>query len=262
MIRHLPSSLLAAIAFLTRVPVGDAEISPADQQHAARWFPVVGALLACVEGAFALALGRLTFDDLSVAVLVAALGVVATGALHEDGLADTADAIGASRGDRERFFVVLKDSRIGAFGACAIGLSLLSVVSLYTDLGPALPAALIVCETLSRAVPAWLMSVEPYVKPLTTRRSGDLTRCSKSDGSVAIAAALCLSAGACFLSDQLSIAQLLGAIAAAAVVGVSMRIYFRRKIGGVTGDVLGASQQISRIAILVGIVAARTGLSG
>jgi adenosylcobinamide-GDP ribazoletransferase len=94
---------------------------------------------------------------------VAALALV-TGAFHEDGLADTADALGGAF-DREKLFAILKDSRIGSFGATALILVLLLRIAALAKLGPMAAGGLLLGQTLSRTTPVWMMAALPYATP-------------------------------------------------------------------------------------------------
>ncbi len=253
-----PKSFLAAIGFLTRIPIGDVEISKRDQQYATIWFPAVGVLLGAVEASIAHGLGLVGFGNFAIAACVIAVSIVATGALHEDGLADTADAIGAYQGDRERFLAVLKDSRIGAFGATALCVSLLLRAALFTELGSRLSGALIIGETLSRAAPAWLLSVEPYVTPSNHRRSGELSNPPASCGPIAVTFAIGLSVIATISCAGIDGLQLATSLLFGGLAAVGLRAYFRSRVGGITGDLLGATQQVVLIVVLIALAASRS----
>src|SRR5262245_51603355 len=117
----------AAVVFLTRIPLGGFPYSEAEWARAAAWFPLVGSLVgALAAGAWWVVRPA---GDLVAAIVAVIVCLVITGALHEDGLADTADALGGAT-DRAKMFAILKDSRIGTFGAAALALSLLLRVAL------------------------------------------------------------------------------------------------------------------------------------
>ena len=99
------------------------------------------------------------------------VGLVMTGALHEDGLADTADALGGGH-DRESVLRILKDSRVGVFGAVALIMTLLLRVGLLVRLGPHAPVALVLAAVLSRLSPVWLMGTMRDITPVSTSRFG------------------------------------------------------------------------------------------
>ena len=165
---------LLALQFFTRVPVTGrlAEwvgFSPKMLRASAAHFPGVGWLVGGVGAAvFVLALQGLpgTAGALAAALLSMAATVLLTGAFHEDGLADVADGLGGAS-DRSRALEIMKDSRIGAFGALALGLALLAKVSLLALLGAfearALCAGLVLAHVLSRAWPLLLVRWLPYV---------------------------------------------------------------------------------------------------
>ncbi|HEV3193464.1 MAG TPA: adenosylcobinamide-GDP ribazoletransferase, partial [Polyangiaceae bacterium] len=150
----------AALVFLTRLPVGNSLSSTADHTWAPAHFPLVGLLLGCVLAILHSALRRLgTLPD---ATLVIAVSLVVTGALHEDGLADTSDALyGAS--ERQRVLEILKDSRIGTFGACALVVSIVGRIVLLSQLGRAAGWALPIVGCAARVAPVWQMIALPHL---------------------------------------------------------------------------------------------------
>jgi adenosylcobinamide-GDP ribazoletransferase len=235
------------VALLTRVPVGAAPLSAHDLRRAPACFPLVG--LGLGAGA-ALAFRALAPAGPFVAGAVAVgLLLLLTGALHEDGLADTADALGgAPPGDRARLFAILKDSRIGSFGAAALGLSLLLRVLALGALGDRAPAALVFVAAASRAFPVWLMAALPYVTPVETARSGDAVRAGWTQATVATACALLFALG--WGVPHLGPAALL-ALWAAGVATALLGWRFWVRAGGITGDFLGATQQVAEVVLLV-----------
>ena len=146
-----------AFIFLTRIPVGGKDYQEADWRWSTAWFPAVG---ACLGGLAALWITCQTLRPLPSAFLVTGVSML-TGGFHEDGLADTADAMGGLT-LRERLLEILKDSRIGAFGAVALFVALGLKVALLAQLNAAAPIALVITECLSRVVPIWLMVCLPY----------------------------------------------------------------------------------------------------
>jgi adenosylcobinamide-GDP ribazoletransferase len=172
-----------------------------------------------------------------------------TGAFHEDGLADTADALGGAY-DRDRLFAILKDSRIGSFGAAALVMSLVLRVCLLARLGPAAPLALVMVGAASRVPPVWLMAALPYV---TTgdARSRPLTRGGAAQAVMATAlAAGLLGAVHTALSPVAVLAMV--AVSLAAVLLCGWR--FHARAGGITGDFLGATQQVSEAGLLLALI--------
>jgi adenosylcobinamide-GDP ribazoletransferase len=248
--RAFLGGLRAAMMLLTRVPVGSRPTSLEARRWAAAWFPVVAAALGLL-GAVVLQLGPA--GGFLSAVLAVGAVVLVTGALHEDGLADTADALGGAT-DRERLFAILKDSRIGAYGAVALGLSLLVRVAALERAGSGAAAAFLLAQLLSRLPVVWLMAALPYVTPAAVARSADVARAPRSAALVATA----LTAGftaALVRPGWLALPRAAGGAAAAVVVFLLCAWRFRARAGGITGDFLGAAQQLGEAAVLVTVVA-------
>jgi adenosylcobinamide-GDP ribazoletransferase len=237
----------AAVAFLTRLPAGGFPYTPDDLRWATAWFPLIGlGVGALMLGGWLLAapLGAGT-----AAALVVALGVLVTGALHEDGLADTADALGGAA-DRERALEILKDPRVGAFGTVAIVLSILLRVTLLATVGPLAPVAILLGQCVSRAPPVWQLAILPYVSLPATAKSTAFTRAAGPQAAVATLwpTALLL---ALLEVDVLEVADAVGVVAVALGAGATTGAWFHRRLGGVTGDLLGATQQVTEIAVLM-----------
>jgi adenosylcobinamide-GDP ribazoletransferase len=235
----------AAATFLTRIPVGGFPYGDDEWQWSSSWFPVIGAAL----GAIYAAVWWLVAPALGAAVaacVVIAAALMITGAFHEDGLADTADALGGGY-TRDRVLEILKDSRVGAFGAAALVVALGLRAALLVRLGPAAPAALIAVECASRLPPVWLMAAMPYATADAQSRSRLLVRARP--GQVAAATALTMAvlvAGA--LAGAWSVAACGGAVVAGAATAVCLGRWFAWRVGGVTGDFLGATQQVALCA--------------
>jgi adenosylcobinamide-GDP ribazoletransferase len=228
---------LAAVAFLTRAPVGVA-LAGEDVRRAGPYFPVVGAAVGGVAGAVAELLG---------AELGLAAAVLLTGALHQDALADTADATGAP--SRERALQIMRDPRVGAFGVAATVTDLLVKAAALADLVERRRAvrAWVAAGALSRAVPVLLGASLPYA------RSGEGTGQALSRGGRRRAAAAAAVSVGCTAAAARAEGRRLVTVAAgsAALAGVALN----RWLGGVTGDALGAALELTETALLV--VAAR-----
>lgn len=268
-------SYLLAVQFFTRIPVTGrlaawVGFSPMMLRASAAHFPGVGLLVGVVAGTVFAALMALLPDAVYAPLIAAALSTVATalltGGFHEDGLADVADGLGGSY-DRERALDIMKDSRVGAFGAMALVLALLCKVALLALLGSVegtptdwdtspfngwyAACALLAGHTVSRGLPLLLVRWLPHV--------GD-TAASKSKP----------------LADHITLARLWGAflwcLAALAlvliagdamnfIVGCSFAVIallwmarlFRKRLQGFTGDCLGATQQVCEIAFYLGL---------
>jgi adenosylcobinamide-GDP ribazoletransferase len=238
--------LRAAFAFLTRVPVGGFPYRPEDWRWASAHFPLVGA--AC--GALVAVLYRalLPLGPLGAAVLALGAQVYVTGALHEDGLADTADALGGGL-DRDRVLAILKDSRIGVFGGAALVLSLVGRAALLARLGAGEAMAFALVAAGARVGPVWQMRLLPYVTRAEESKSRDVVRAGTWQAVVATAwfALACT----CAVVVRVVAAEVVIRMALAlAAVAVAAGFRYRARVGGVTGDFLGATEQLGELAAL------------
>lgn len=236
----------AALAFLTRLPVGRAPITPQDSSWAPALFPVVGAGLGALS--FGLLKGFAGFGPWVAAIAVTASLAYVTGAFHEDGLADTADALGGHV-SRERALEILKDSRIGSYGTVALLLALLARVALLANLGTSSLAAVIAYGMLARAVPLWLMTLLPHANPAGGKLK-DLQSIPLSRAYTGTLIALLMTAGLAWYEPHALVRLGLALVAVTLVALWFARLAIRR-LGGITGDVLGASEQIAEVAILM-----------
>jgi adenosylcobinamide-GDP ribazoletransferase len=241
----------AALAFLTRIPCGKQPVGEAALYWAPAWFPVVGTMLGFVACLVFAGLERAGLMVASVAT-VAALALV-TGAFHEDGLADTADALGGAF-DRAKLFAILKDSRIGSFGATALVLVLLLRIVALAKLGPLAVGGLLVGQTISRTTPVWLMAALPYVTPTESARSSQLAG-SKIVHAVIASVFAAIAMGVLVLGKLLPMQFVLQSLGLSAIVAVLCGWRFHVRAGGITGDFLGATQQLTDATILVGLAA-------
>lgn len=236
----------AAATFLTRVPVGGFPYRDDDWRWASAHFPLIGLAVGAI-GALACWLA-LPVSPLVAGGLAVAATVLVTGGFHEDGLADSADALGGGF-DRVRVLQILKDSRIGAFGGLAITLSILLRVALLAALAGRAPVALVVAHALSRVPPIWLMVHLPYATDDAAAKSRLITRAGPAQALVATGWGLAAGGAAVGLGG---VAAAPVALAIAVCVGVTLIAGWRftARVGGVTGDFLGATQQLCELAIL------------
>jgi adenosylcobinamide-GDP ribazoletransferase len=188
------------------------------------------------------ALGNLIAPAGVAAAVAVTVGVLLTGAFHEDGLADTADALGAwSREDALR---ILRDPRHGTFGVVAIVASLLIRVTAVASLAAWAPVAVLpAAHALSRAASVWALA---SARPATTDGLGAGLAGAVGRRDAMWAAGVALVVGAVGLGVWVAPAALLTALGAAGVTALAVR-----RFGGITGDVLGAVQQVTEIVILV-----------
>jgi adenosylcobinamide-GDP ribazoletransferase len=231
--------LLSAFALLTRLPLPDHRGTGAESAWA---WPLVGAVLGAIAAAVASAglwLG-LTYGVTSVLV-IAALAML-TGGLHEDGLSDTADGLFGGW-TKERRLEIMKDSRVGSYGVLALVLVTLarwSAVNALLVFGGHW-AVLVAAGALSRAPMALIMALLPNARG--SGLSHATGRPSQTTALVGMSMAVAISI---LLAGWAGLVMTLAALAA----GVLVSILALRRIGGQTGDILGASQQLAEVACL------------
>ncbi len=280
---------LAAVAlqFLTRVPVRLANFKPQWLHDSARHFPLIGVAVGA-WGALLLALALLTWPPW-VAVLLSMAGTVwLTGGFHEDGLADTCDGLGGAV-SRERALLIMKDSRLGSYGALGLGLTLALKAALLVALvgdkpGPSAAlagAALLLAHGLSRGAAVALLAALPYAgdvehakaKPMAQQISAGglvvaLGWCAALVLGVGVGAGVsvasvvaCATVTACSGSPAdlaaLSPPRLAGAVLCAALVTLVCGRWLHHRLGGYTGDGLGATQQWAELAVYLALTAGR-----
>ena len=279
-LRQFCRHYLLALQFFTRIPVTGrlaqwVGYSPAMLRASAGHFPGVGWLVGGLVAAFtALLLAALpggVFAPLVAAVWGTAFGVLLTGAFHEDGLADVADGLGGSQ-DRDRALSIMKDSRVGAFGAIAVLLALLAKVSLLALLGSV--SSVVVCSALflahvvSRTWPLLLIRLMPHVgdlgdgagsksKPLAGQISGASLLAAFLWCLMALALVVYAQSAMNFIANDEDLMALTGslvmALAASGIAFLLMWRWFLRRLQGFTGDCLGATQQLCELAFYLGL---------
>ena len=234
------NDIKVAFAFLTRIPINHKpEISI---QRSAVWFPLVGWVIGGVTGVlfYFLSQGIPALPAAAIAILFSTL---ITGGFHQDGLADTFDGLvgGWNTEDRLR---ILKDSRHGTYGVLSITLQLILQISLLSTLSPKVGTlAIIAAHTLGRLVPIYFM-----LAPAVPSHEGMGATYSRSVGARDVLASTLLTIALLF---GLIGAHLFIAAGIVAVIGFAFLVYVKKKIGGVLGDVLGASEQIAETFILL-----------
>lgn len=246
-----------ALQFLTRVPVPAWVGYRPEWLHACvRHFPLVG---ACVGGFGAAVLwtALALFPPAVAVVLSMAATVWLTGGFHEDGFADTCDALGGAV-SRERSLAIMKDSRIGSYAALGLalmlGLKAVTLTALLPERQPLLPGLAAMCwaHVVSRAAPVWLIRTLSYAgdlahakaKPLATQVSwSGVIVCS---GWVAVAGAGLMAA-----LGWAAALPIAGSVLTAASLTAAMARWLRQRLGGYTGDTLGATQQIVEVGVLL-----------
>jgi adenosylcobinamide-GDP ribazoletransferase len=238
-----------AALFLTRLKLPHAGAAEEPGLAAASWaFPLVGACVGLVAGiAFALS-SRLGLPALVSALIALGAGILLTGGLHEDGLADTADGFGGGAG-REAKLAIMRDSRIGSFGVLALVFSVAlraAALAAFPGTGRAV-AALIAAHAVGRGVlPLVLRALAP------ARADGLGAAAGRPEPVVAWTAAAIAAVIAFFMLDFL---PALAALAATALAAALVAGLARRQIGGYTGDVLGAIEQVSETVMILAAAA-------
>jgi adenosylcobinamide-GDP ribazoletransferase len=228
---------VAAISFLTRVPLGRFFATDAqDVAHGAPIFPVVGAAVGAA-GAGAVLLLQPPLSPFLAAALASTFMVALTGAFHLDGLADTLDATGGMT--RESSLEIMRDSRIGSYGAAGLALALIVRVAVIAQLvsGGGVLAGMVAAGAVSRGAAVALAGTLPYART----GSGVLT------GRVGLWGAP-VGAAIAVIAMRLDGLVVAGAAAATAIV---LGVVFRAWLGGVTGDTLGATSEATELIALV-----------
>ena len=242
-----------ALQFFTRLPIPRwVGFEPDWLHHASRYFPLVGVLVGLIAaGVYAAA--ALVLPAPVAAVLSTAATVYATGAFHEDGFADTCDGFGGGM-TTARVLEIMKDSRVGAYGAIGIVCLLGAKLTTLAMLPPGVAiAALLLAHPLSRLCATaliWRMEyarAEGKAKPLAARMS-------TAEFGIAVLTVLA-SAMLLLATGALSGAAILAALLAAALASCWLARKFACRIGGYTGDCLGAVQQLSEAAIYIAVLA-------
>jgi adenosylcobinamide-GDP ribazoletransferase len=233
--------LAAAIAFLTRLPVLPRDLHAAELGRSVGWFPAAGLVTGGAAAGVVAIAG--TGDPPLIAIAIVALGAFLTGGLHLDGVADVADGLGGGRGDRQRTLAIMRDSRIGAFGAIALVLLLLAKVQATAAVVRTTSGwPLLVAPVVARAIAALLVVRFPYA------RAEGLGRVFHDEGrprdlvlAAVLAAAVVTLAG--------PVAAL--ASAAALAVALALAVWIHRRLGGLTGDACGAAIEVAELTVLV-----------
>ncbi|MBW7922410.1 MAG: adenosylcobinamide-GDP ribazoletransferase [Rubellimicrobium sp.] len=238
----------AALGLLTRLPVRvDVTRATARGAGAAWAWPLAGVVVAALAALAAWGALRLGVPVAAAAAVVLAVQVAVTGAMHEDGLADSLDGLWGGA-DRARRLAIMKDSRIGSYGVLVLVISLLLRFSAVAALlaVPGWAAALVAVAALSRAGMAALAGALPFARP------GGLSASVGRPQSATVALGLAL---ALLLAGILTGAAVLVLAPVMALALAGWGLIARARIGGQTGDILGAGQQVTEIAGLLALAA-------
>lgn len=259
-VQHEIRLLLVAIQFLTRLPVPEfTNYQPQWLHQSSRHFPAVGLVIGLLCAAV-FWMGSSLFNPLVGAVISTAFGIRLTGAFHEDGLADTCDGLGGGL-TREHTLTIMKDSRLGTYGTLGIGLTLLLKITLLASLPLSVAmVALLIGHSASRLLCISLIALLPYGGELEHAKAKPMAQQLTplqgllSSGWLLLTAILVITVFPNALL-QISIGQWLLALILSLLTTDYMRRLLRRRLGGYTGDGLGATQQLSEVAIYAGLAA-------
>ncbi|CAH1652440.1 Adenosylcobinamide-GDP ribazoletransferase [Hyphomicrobiales bacterium] len=247
------------LRFWSRLPVpplpgeADSHALP-DFRTVPRALPFAALVIALPAALVALGAGLAGLGGFVVAALTLTVLALTTGAFHEDGLADTADGLFGGH-TPERRLEIMKDSRIGSYGALALGLSLLLRVGLIATIldrsgAWAAAAAVLVAAPWSRAEGLFLLATQPAAR--SSGAAAAVGQPTVATARIALALSLLLAAGIA-LAAQLPVSGLLLGFALAHGAAAMLSRTAHKLIGGQTGDILGAAQQLGEIAIYLGL---------
>ena len=243
-------AIVAAIRLLTRVPVPSRiPTTRADMRRSLRYLPLVGAMIAIAAIFLSIIVGGFLPRSVYVFILIA-ITILLTGALHEDGLADTADGIGGGH-TRERALEIMRDSRIGTYGVIALVLVIGTKAATLSALPDAGVGMLIIAAyTVSRAsmvVAMW------RVRPARADGLGAIFGDGPGIGSVLVALATS-GIPLIYLANVLGWQTAVAAVGGAGIGHVAARLFYQPKLGGYTGDTLGSVQQLTELAMYLAVV--------
>lgn len=241
--------LRLAVSFLTRLPMGHFR-HPGRLADTVWAFPVVGGIVGAIGSAVYYGADVIDLPPMMIALLSVAAMTLATGALHEDGLADVADGFGGGATPLRKL-EIMRDSRIGSYGVLALIFSVSLRVAAITAIAPTEIAVgvILAAAIASRAVLPSVMSVLPMA------RDDGLAHGAGQPAQSGAMIALLIGAGGVVLVLPLEVMLILFVGGAAALAAILMTVLARRQIGGQTGDVIGAAQQLAEVAVLIAAVA-------
>lgn len=248
------TAIARSVGFLSRIPVPSRFFEGDDgkMDHTPAAFAMAGLVVAAIPGLLLFALGLSKAPLVACVIAIASL-VFMTGALHEDGLGDTADGLGGGR-DRERALTIMKDSRIGSYGALALSLSLMLRVAALSSLLSQTSAlfaafALVASAGFSRGAMVWHWNRLPPAKP-----DGVAARVgAPSNAAARIALGSGLLSVIALLLPFTSLLTLCVAVFASLAAVQAFTVIVRKRLSGHTGDTIGASQQISDMVVLAAL---------
>jgi adenosylcobinamide-GDP ribazoletransferase len=236
---------LTAVMFFTRIPVRLTDFKESDLNKATRFFPLVGILVGCVSALVFWSAHQVL--PLALAILLSMVAtIMLTGAFHEDGLADAADGLGGGLA-REQVLTIMTDSRIGSYGAIGLVMALLiKYQALSHQSSLLIPLVMIAGHALSRFCAVLVMYTKPYVKA-----EGK----SKPLATIISAAELMVAASFGLIPLVFFTPHHLLALLPVTLIWLWFSAKIKARIGGYTGDCLGAMQQLTEITFYIGLLA-------
>ena len=253
-LRYQLNLFFIALGFLSRIPIPRwIEFSQDNLNRASRYFPLVGWLIGLICALVYLAGSQIFSTEIAV-LLSMIFGVFLTGCFHEDGLADTCDGLGGGWTVRQKL-QIMKDSRIGTYGAIGLWSILTLKFASLTQLNNPF-IAILIAHPLSRVMPTILTALLPYVTEESDSKVKPLAESIRMSDAVF---AMLTGAAALLLVSK----QAAAIVVLLIIIAILARLFLRKQIGGFTGDALGATQQVSEVGIyLVLLVIPTVSLAG
>jgi adenosylcobinamide-GDP ribazoletransferase len=239
---------LTAVMFFTRIPINFRTFDNADLNKATRYFPLIGILVGCVGALVFWLSNKLLPIEVSLLLSMSST-ILLTGAFHEDGLADSVDGLGGGW-NREQVLTIMVDSRIGSYGAIGLVMVLLTKYqALSYQLVALIPLTLVAGHALSRLCAVLVMATQNYVKAEGKSKPLAIKICNKE---------LVIATFFGLLPLTLLELKFLVALVPVSMVWIWFSAKIKVRIGGYTGDCLGAMQQLTEIAFYVGLLGCST----
>lgn len=256
---HQLKLFLTALQFFTRIPV-PAWVGHTARQldQSARYFTLVGVCVGLLAGGILWAGSAVLPLQLAVGLSMLS-GILMTGAFHEDGLSDFVDGIGGGY-TRDKILDIMKDSRVGAYGVIAVTIALLIKFQALLAIGSTrsivlAAASLVAAHAISRWMALSIMLTQSYVRDEDSARAKPVAQ-TMSRSSFVIASLISVAAIGILPAAGAAITSVLSAVACAVLLRTYLAWLMKKKLGGYTGDCLGAVQQITEIGFYLGLLAA------
>ncbi|TQV74992.1 adenosylcobinamide-GDP ribazoletransferase [Aliikangiella marina] len=251
LIRTELNLVMIALTFLTRIPSPILiNFSQSSLNQASRYFPLIGFLVGIITAGIYWVFAKFLPSDIAI-VISMIMSLLLTGGFHEDGLADTCDGLGGGF-ERSHKLSIMKDSRIGTYGALAVW-SVLTLKFLLLSHMQEVVIALLVAHPLSRTVSTMMIPLLPYVQDAEQSKSKPL---AESQNHLDWVIALLIGSLSLLMVSHLAVAL----VVVLSILMVIARAFLLRQIGGFTGDTLGGLQQVAEIIIYLVIIAGSTSI--